>query len=100
MTDLRALMQKAYSQNDLPERPIVRVPIRVVGKQGEAFTTPDYYFRASKLIVYVGWDEDSDTIRLLKEQGIHILSFSKPRNTEESLRVVEDTINALVGEAS
>ena len=98
--NIRALMEKAYSQNDIRERPIIRAPIRVVGEEGEVFTTPDYYFQDSKLMLYIGVEEASDTIRLLKEQGITILSFPKPRSTEDSLHVVEATMSALEGEAS
>ena len=97
--DLQALMVKAWSQNDLRERPIVKPTIHVICEEERASTTPDYYFRDSRLILYVG-KEDSVAIRLLKEQGIGILTFPNPRNKAEALRVVEETMNALGGQAS
>ena len=99
IVNLQALMEKAWSQNDIHERPVVKPTIYVIGEEERKATTPDYYFRDSRLILYVG-REDSVAIRLLKEQGIGILTFPSPRNKAEALRVVEETLNALGGETS
>jgi len=92
LTLLQTLMEKAYNQNDLPERPLTKPSIHVTAKDGRKVkANPNFYFRNSKLVVYVA-EEQPDAIRLLKEQGINVLSFPEPRSIEDCLHVVEETI--------